>query len=130
MPPSFNSEVLYGRLLKFANSCGNLVSRLPKQITNLEYGRQLVRSSASIGANYIEAIEGFSRKEFILRLKICRKETKESNHWLTLISSANNVAEVSRNCEVLISEGRELIRIFASSINTSERNLEIQKISK
>lgn len=126
--PQLNSETLYKRLLRFAEKCQELTSGLPRNISNIEYSKQLIRSSGSIGANYIEAIEGFSRKEFVHRLKICRKETKESVHWLVLIQSSNSESKINKDCEALIAEGRELIRIFASSISTAERNIKINKI--
>ncbi len=117
------SEELYQRLLNFAIDCLELVRKLPKNTYNLEYGGQLIRSSSSPGANYIEAIEGFSRKEFIHRLKICRKESKESIHWIRLIKHANkNLIEIDLESDRLIKEARELIRIFSSSISTSQKN--------
>lgn len=128
--PKLNSEILYKRLLEFAENCEKLVSSLHRTISNIEYGKQLIRSSASVGANYIEAIEGFSRKEFIHRLKICRKEIKESLHWLVLIQSSNENEKIREECENLAIEGRELIRIFASSVLTAERNKGIPKIVK
>lgn len=121
-------ELLYERLLEFAKRCQKLVKRLPKTIYNTEYGSQLIRSSASPGSNYIEAIEASSRRDFTHRLKVCRKETKESIHWLMLIKNANEeLAEIQKELEDLIKEARELIRIFTSSILTSEKNQEIRK---
>lgn len=121
-------ELLYERLLTFAKRCQKLVKRLPKTIYNIEYGSQLIRSSASPGSNYIEAIEASSRRDFIYRLKVCRKETKESIHWLMLIENANEeFAEIKKESEDLIKEARELIRIFTSSVLTSEKNKEIRK---
>ena len=117
------SDELYDRLLKFAMTCQRLVKALPNTIYNREYGAQLIGSSSSPGANYIEAIEGASRKDFIHRLKVCRKETKESIHWLTLIKFANEeLSDIHRDCDRLIVESRELVRIFTSSIITSEKN--------
>ncbi|HSW48368.1 MAG TPA: four helix bundle protein [Candidatus Saccharimonadales bacterium] len=122
------SEELYDRLLSFAKRCQRLVKSLPKTTYNYEYSSQLIRSSASPGANYIEAIEASSRKDFAHRLKICRKESKESIHWLMLISSANEeLQEVQSETKILITEAQEFIRIFTSSILTSERNGKINK---
>ena len=53
------------------------VKKLPKAIGNIEDGKQLIRSSGSIGANYIEANEALSKKDFVLRVKICRKKQKK-----------------------------------------------------
>ena len=83
------SDELYNLLLQFAIKCQKLIKKLPNTVYNRKYGEQLIRSSASPGANYIEALEAMSRKDFIHRLKISRKETKESIHWLTLIKFAN-----------------------------------------
>lgn len=124
----FNSKILYERLLQFAKLCQKLVGKLPKTVYNLEYGRQLVRSSASPGSNYIEAIEASSRRDFIHRLKICRKEVKESIHWLRLIQFANEEVDGIRiEADQLINDAQEFIRIFTSSILTAEKNREIKK---
>lgn len=122
------SEILYERLFRFAKDCQELVVSLPKNTWNYEYSTQLIRSSASPGANYIEAIEASSPKDFTYRLKICRKESKESVHWLILIKNANlSILIVQNRSEKLISEAREFIKIFASSVLTSERNQQIKK---
>ncbi|MFH1833353.1 MAG: four helix bundle protein [Candidatus Levyibacteriota bacterium] len=121
-------ELLYKRLFAFAQKCQQLINKLPKTAYNSEYGRQLIRSSSSPGANYIEAIEASSRKDFTHRLKICRKEAKESIHWLMLIQSANKtIAEIQKESIELIKEAQEFIRIFTSSILTSEKNRGINK---
>jgi four helix bundle protein len=122
------SEELYNLLLQFAIKCQKLVKKLPYAVYNREYGEQLIRSSASPGANYIEALEAMSKKDFIHRLKICRKEAKESIHWLTLLQHSNEeLTWVKEETTPLISEARGYIRIFTSSILTSEKN---QKITK
>ena len=122
------SEVFYQRLLLFATNCQELVSRLTKNIWNQEYSSQLIRASASAGANYIEAVEAASRKDFIYRLRICRKESKESIHWLTLIKNSNkSVSEVLISIEKLTVEAHEFIKIFSSSISTSEKNNSINE---
>lgn len=91
MPPArFDSDAFYERLLRFGQRCQRLVVVLPKTQYDLEYGGQLIRSSASPGSNYIEALEALSRKDFVHRLKICRKEVRESVHWLRLIQEANS----------------------------------------
>ena len=87
---------LEDRTFKFAKRNRLFVKRLPKTIGNIEDGKQLIRSSGSIGANYIEANESLSKKDFILRAKICRKETKESRYWLRLID-ANNDSSLKKN---------------------------------
>ena len=122
-----NSEILYKRFLKFGMDSQKLVVNLPKTQYNLVYGNQLLRSSSSPGANYIEAIEASSRKEFILKLKICRRETKESIHWLTLINDSNKeIDSIAKGCELLTREAQEFIRIFTSSVLTAEKNRGIE----
>lgn len=120
----FNSEDLYERLLEFGIKSQTLVKKLPKTDYNKIYGLQLLRSSSSPGANYIEALEALSRKDFIHRLKISRKESRESIHWLRLIKYSNlELKDIQTNCNDQIDEGRQLIKIFTSSIITSEKKI-------
>lgn len=122
------TEVLINRLAKFAIDCQLITRILPKTSYNLEYSDQLNRSSASPGANYIEAVEAESRKDFIHRLKICKKETKESLYWLRLIEESNKeLLNIPSKCNIQISEGYEIIKIFSSSISTAEKNSKISK---
>jgi four helix bundle protein len=101
------------RTFQFAKNIGLFVKKLPKDITNLAYGRQVVDSSGSVGANYIEANEALSKKDFVMRIKICRKEAKESAYWLRLIVETND--EKCRNeGNELLNEAIELKKIFSS----------------
>ena len=70
------------RTLAFAKAVRAFVKDLPNNLANMEDGKQLVRSSGSVGANYIEANESLGKKDFKMRIKICRKEAKESRYWL------------------------------------------------
>ena len=72
------------RTYKFAERCRDYVKKFPRTISNIEYGKQLIRSSGSVASNYIEANEALSKKDFRMRIKICRKEAKESRLWLRL----------------------------------------------
>jgi four helix bundle protein len=122
------SKAFYQRLLLFATGCQQLVANLPRNIWNTEYGSQLIRASSSPGANYTEAVEATSHKDFTYRLKICRKESKESIHWLTLIKNLNtDYPEIQSKIDTLINEPHEFVKIFSSSINTSERNRQQKK---
>ena len=69
------------RTFAFAKDCRFLMKRLPKTIETIEDGKQLIRSSGSVGANYIEANESLSKKDFYYRIKICRKEAKASGFF-------------------------------------------------
>jgi len=71
---------LEDRTLKFAKQVRDFAGRTQKDIGNFEDLKQLIRSSGSVGANYIEANEALSKKDFIMRIKICRKEAKESRY--------------------------------------------------
>ena len=106
------------RTFKFAKRVRILVSKLTKTISNIEDGKQAVRSSGSIGANYIEANEALSKKDFMMRIKICRKEAKETNYWLNLFDINNTELENER--KLLTKEASELTNIFGSIIRKSE----------
>ena len=90
MPPEENPKRfdLEERTFAFAKRCRAFIKRLIKTIANIEDARQLVRSSGSVGANYIEANESLSKKDFICRIKICRKEAKETRYWLRLVEAS------------------------------------------
>jgi len=98
------------RTLKFAKEVIRFVKGLPRSIANAEIAKQLVRSSSSIGANYIEANESLSKKDFLMRIKISRKESKESIYWLKLVETKDQ----EKNRESLIGEATELMKIFCS----------------
>ena len=93
--------------------------RIPKSISNTEDTKQLIRSSGSIGANYIEANESLSKKDFLMRIKICRKEAKESAYWLRLIYETNNLKKADEG-KRLIQEATELKKIFSSILEKSK----------
>ena len=103
------------RTFAFAQEVRAFVKRLPRTISNTEDVRQLVRASGSVAANWIEADESLSKKDFILRAKICRKEAKESRLFLRLLEVANE--EMKR--DALAAEARELTLIFAAIISKS-----------
>lgn len=102
------------RTFEFARDCRVLISKLPKSISNYEDGKQLVRSSGSVGANYIEANEKLGDKDFSFRLKIARKEAKESAYWLKLLKSSNPQQE--KEIEEIFQEAEELRKILSAII--------------
>lgn len=106
------------RTLQFAISCRLFLSKLPNSISNIEDSKQLIKSSGSIGANYIEANEGLSKKDFLFRLKISRKEAKESLYWLRIIEAVNPVFE--NEASKLLQEATELKLILSSIIEKSK----------
>jgi len=107
------------RTFVFAKNVRAFVKKLIKTIANIEDGKQLVRAFGSVGANYIEANEALSKKDFIMRIKICRKEAKESRYWLKLIDIEDgNEQEKAR--KELEKESTELMNIFGSTLRKSE----------
>ncbi|MDD2935191.1 MAG: four helix bundle protein [Candidatus Pacebacteria bacterium] len=104
------------RTFNFAKNCRILIKKIPKTISNIEDGKQLARSSGSVHSNYIEANESLSKKDFYFRIKICRKEAKESLSWLKLLDTDDGQREI------LVIESTELMKIFGSII-TKERNV-------
>lgn len=107
------------RTFIFARDCRRLVKELQRTVCNLEDGPQLIRSSGSIGANYIEANEAISKKDFFHRIKICRKESKESKYWLQLIDTGKS-EEIEKERIRLTQEANELCKIFGSIVTKSE----------
>ena len=104
------------RTFRFAESIRAFVKPLPKTISNAEDVRQLVRASGSVAANWIEADEALSKKDFLMRVKICRKEAKESRLFLRLIDTGLAKATLSAR-DKLANEARELTLIFSSIIS-------------
>jgi len=110
---------LEDRTLNFAKHIIEFINKLPKTLANVEICKQLVRSAGSVGANYIEANESLSKKDFVLRAKICRKETKESRYWLLLVDVISN-SGLEKERQLLINESTELMNIFGAIIRKSE----------
>ena len=97
----------------FAKNVRNFIKKIPRTIANIEDGKQLIKSSGSVGANYIEANNHLSQRDCLLRIKICRKESEESIYWLRLIY-LNNGVELEEERKVLIQEATELMKITSS----------------
>ncbi|MBM3245742.1 MAG: four helix bundle protein [Candidatus Omnitrophica bacterium] len=81
------------RTLEFSKGIIRLCGKLPKDVINLRLIGQLIDASGSVGANYREANEALSKKDFIHRMKITRKECKESSYWLELLKQANQASQ-------------------------------------
>jgi four helix bundle protein len=108
------------RTFQFAKRIRKWIKKLPHSVANLEDSKQLVRASGSVGANYIEANEALSKKDFIFRLRICRKKAKESAYWTRLIMESNEVTPEEKEGKALYQESVELKKIFSSIISKSE----------
>lgn len=87
-----------------------------KTMTNMDDLRQLSRAAGSVGANYIEAEDNLGEKDFYLRIKICRKEARESVYWLKLIDMDFN-PELIGERDYLIDEGEQLKKIFGAIVS-------------
>ena len=103
---------LEDRTLKFARSIVDLCKSLEKNTINFEFIKQLIRAASSVGANYREANDTITRKDFLHRIAICRREAKESKYWLELVLHAN--PRLTKEIEPLTDEALQLARIFAS----------------
>src|SRR3990167_4301135 len=106
------------RTFEFAKATRIFVKKLTKTISNIEDGKQLVRSSGSVGANYIEANEALSKKDFVMRIMISRKEAKESEYWLKLIEIEDSSLKPMRL--KLLQEAGELRKIFGAILEKSK----------
>lgn len=78
--------------------------------------KQLVRSSGSVAANYIEANDALSKRDALVRLKICRKESKESELWIRLLRSPSLALDLEGERQSLEKEARELRPIFSAIV--------------
>lgn len=107
------------RTYLFASDCRFYVQKLPKTISNIEDGKQVIRSSGSVGANYIEANEKLGDKDLSFRLKIARKEAKESKYWLRLLQELNPDFEITS--KELIFESEELRKILSAIISKTTK---------
>jgi four helix bundle protein len=112
-------EDLEIRTERFAREVRQAVKRVLPTDANREDTKQLVRASGSVAANYLEASERLSKKDFVLRIKICRKEAKESGLFLRLLDDGGK-AEVGRELQRLNQEARELKLIFNAIIQRCE----------
>ncbi len=108
---------LEDRTEMFTKDVIKLCKKLIKNTINIELIRQVIRASGSVGANYIEANESLSKKDFFNRIKICRKEAKESRYWLRLMLSTNT--ELETETSPLIQEATELMNIFGAILRKS-----------
>lgn len=105
------------RTFLFAKEIRVFVASLQKTSAHIEDGKQLIRSSGSVAANYIEANESLSKKDFVMRMKICRKEAKESVLWLRLLSAHSE--EIEKKRRWLTEEAVELKKIFSRIVEKS-----------
>jgi four helix bundle protein len=100
------------RTARFGEEIIEFVKTLPRDPINDPLIRQVIRSGTSIGANYMEADGAESKKDFRHKIALCKKESKETKHWLRMIAKAN--PNRRDDCKVLWKEVQELTLIFSS----------------
>ena len=108
---------LEDRTFEFAKASRMFVKKLPRTISNIEDAKQFIRASGSIGANYIEANESIGKKDFVMKIKTCRREAKESGYWLRLLDCDG---ELESTRTKLLAEAQELMKIFGAIVRKSE----------
>jgi len=107
------------RTYNFAKDVRLWLKNLPKSLINIDDMKQLIKSSGSIGANYIEANESLSKKDFIMRMRISRKESKETSYWIKLVLETIQDVELDRIGNRLLNESTQLTKICSSIIENS-----------
>ena len=109
---------LEARTLEYGKRIIRMCKALPASRVNYVLIDQVMRSGTSPGANYREANETETPKDFKYRVRICRKESKETVYWLELIIEAN--PEFSKRISLLLAEAKEFVKIFAAIIMNSK----------
>lgn len=110
-----NKYDLKERTEKFAGEILSFAKKIPTDNITNPLINQLIRAATSVGANYCEADDALTRKDFIYRIGVCRKEAKETLYWLKIVIVAMpSLAEISNS---LLSEAKQLNLIFSSIIN-------------
>ena len=109
------------RTARFGEAIIQLVRGLRQDAVNTPLISQLVRAGTSVGANYMEADGAESRKDFRHKIALCKKESKETKHWLRMIANAN--PGTRDECLRLLQEARELSLIFSSILLSKKDQL-------
>ena len=109
------------RTFQFAKRVRLFVKQLPRTVGNIEDVKQLIRSSGSIGANYIEANESLGQKDFKMRVRIARKEAKETRYWLRLLDTGTTET-VERERTELLTEATEILKILSAILNKTNKS--------
>lgn len=107
------------RTAVFAEAVIDLMKKLPKDSINKRMIEQIIASAGSVGANYCEANEAESKKDFQHKISICKKEIKETKHWIRLLARAND--DCKAEFRILWQEAQELLLIFSSIMKSSRK---------
>ncbi|MBA7696855.1 hypothetical protein ES703_105508 [subsurface metagenome] len=106
------------RTARFGEAVLRFAKKIPKSPINNPLISQVVRAATSIGANYCEADDGVSKKDFRNKIGLCRKESRETKHWLRMIASANE--DLKTEARELWQEAKELNPIFSRIFRSSK----------
>lgn len=101
--PNSKQYDLEDRTYEFARSCREFIKGIDYSVSNREDSKQLARSSGSVAANYIEANESLSKKDFVMRMKISRKEAKETILWLRLLNAPKQLLDEATEKKKILS---------------------------
>jgi four helix bundle protein len=107
------------RTYEFAQGVRGFLKRIPRSPENIEDAKQLIRASGSVGANYLEANGALGKRDFLMRIRIARKEAKESRLFLRLIDPGED-ATVRKGQRDLAQEAKELASILGAILKNSE----------
>lgn len=110
------SRQLEVRFFHYAKRVRDFCGKLKWSVINQEYIKQLIRASASVGANYIEASDDLGRKDELMKIKISRREVKESLYWLSLVLVYEN-KDLEEERLALIDEGTQIRKILSTILN-------------
>ncbi len=113
------------RAYQFSKAVRLFARTLPRTLANVEDEKQLVNASGCAGANYIEASEALSNKDFVVRAKISRKKVRESRYWLRLINETNELPNADQ-ASCLIRQADELEKELSSVIDKSKWKLRLR----
>jgi four helix bundle protein len=102
------------RTALFGEAIVRFAQKIPKNPTTISLISQVVRSGTSVGANYLEADDAESKRDFVHKMSISRKESKETKHWLRIIAVA--VPDLKDEARVLWREAQELNLIFSAIV--------------
>jgi len=122
MPQSSNKYDLENRTAIFGEDMIKFCKTIELNTINKPIVSQIIRSATSIGANYCEANNSSSKKDFRNKIFICKKETQETKHWLRMLNSC--APERKEEIKKLWKEAQELSMIFQKIINSLNKNIE------
>jgi four helix bundle protein len=100
------------RTARFGEAVSAFAKTVPKNVVTVPLIDQVVRSGTSVGANYCEADDAVSKKEFRCKIGTCKKEARETKYWLRMIAAAEEASKAQ--ARVLWQEAKELHLIFAA----------------